>query len=493
MAQTASITSAFINGIDALPVTVTASVEPGMPAFRIFGVREAYAGDLRGMVKLALRASGYDLPRATLNVSVEPSTSHYLISGPQLELPVALAILAATSQVEPTRFENALVVGSLDMSGGVREVRGVVAYMELAKELDKVLVAPPQRDHRFAGIQAHDLRSLSSAPLRPCPLDADRRECFEPNDAKGHPLTKLAMLCSAVGGHTVLLSNSWQSPHAEALTPWSVAHGIRRIMPGLTPSDQDLVDRIASICDTEPPYGRPIRAPHSSITLAAMVGGGRPIHPGEVTLASEGVLFLDDVEDFNYAVLRSLDISRSEGHVVIARSGSLCVMPAETSIVMSTRRPADMLPGAVNDLAEVVVDLSEDMTLDLEVGSLTFEDMVEIVSDAWDFGAKRAGDADLGALSELTATEGLESISRSQLSRYKVYKVARTLADIGRSQRVRSEHIRVAATLCGGRIRRHDQVTDPREPILAATEEDFDLVLGKSLHLLRPIHRSHAR
>ena len=489
MPQVASIASAVLMGIEAIPVNITATVEPGIPSFTIVGAQGVLENDIKSMVRTAIRASGFEMPRSAVHVAVEPRASRLATS---LELPMALAVLAASGQVDPKHFEDKLVVGSLGMSGLVGEVRGILSYMALAEATDKVLVAPPQSFHRFCGIPAHDLASVGLHPHASIDLDVDYNPCFVPTEFDGLPLTKLAMMCAAVGRHPLLLADSG------FVNAWSVAHGIRQILPTLSEAEQYETDTIHSVCGAVPTEGRPVRTPHCSITLAGMVGGGKPILPGEVSLAHKGVLLMDDVEEFGNSVISSLDIAVSDSQVCIVRSQELVTLPSETAIVMSTQRHLATLPPAVTALAEIVIDMAEDINCSNELsvlGDLTFMEMADIVEAAIAFKTERVeypnsiSRSARETLEELCDDGDVISLDGQDLDKYKVLSVSRTLADIAQSQQVNEEHVRLAATLCGGRVLTHALSVDDKEPILFVDGCNYDEIVGPRLHERHPTFR----
>ena len=493
MPRSASISTAVLQGIEAIPAKVTATVGPGPAEFCIEGAGSMLANDMRAMVGAAMRSSGYVPPLGHVHVTVEPSSE--LAVPPlttSLELPMALAILAATEQIDPAPFTDTLVAGSLDADGGIGELRGVVSYMGLANAMGKALVAHPQRFQRFEGVPAHSLATITRLPLSQVVLDGDRNSSFEPMDLEGFPLTKLAMMCSTVGSHPLLLGGCYRDPHAITISPWWVANGIVRIMPIPSEAERDEMELIHSACGAVPPDGRPVRMPHHSITLAGMVGGGRPIIPGEVSLAHGGVLLMDDVEHFDRATLAALEVAVSCSEVSIARSDQLVTIPSEAMVVMATQRRLTALPPSTTAFAQIVIDVDEDVALGTELrslGDLSLEEMSEAVADAKAFQAKREVLCDTETIDEigrLCSDEETVTIDRQPLDMSRMLSVSRTIADIDQSLQVCPEHVRLAASLCGGRSLPRAFNADEREPILIADEVDFETIVGRRLHEHRP-------
>lgn len=322
--ETATVTTCAVRGVESVPVTVECAVSgSAIPAIVIVGMRDSDAAESRLRIRSALRASGYELGNRNVAFNVAPSGVGRL-GGSGFDLALAVAYLAATRQIDPSIAEGRMFVGELMLSGNVR-AEGVDLYNSsrcAAGNGMELVTGAADADAQYP-CEYLELASLDS--LR-CGEMVRRRHVW-PNGKPGVP-DVVQVLPS---GNVMLLGSRKAAlelvrSHADSL-------------PALGPEELGDVASIYSSaradCGRIANGGRPFRAPHCSITAVGMLGGGRPVRPGEVTLAHNGVLFLEDIQEFAPTILQALRQPVAEGLVRIARAEGVYEMPARFQLVCS--------------------------------------------------------------------------------------------------------------------------------------------------------------
>lgn len=331
--------SAMVRGVSPVGVDVEVGVSRGIPGVSIVGMPDASVLEARSRVRCAMRACGFSVPRLSVMVNLAPGDVRK--GGTAFDLPIAVAILAATGQLPAEGLGGCLVVGELALDGSVCPVRGAVAYAEFARRRGLVLVGPASE-----GVEGVDFRPVSSLadlregvlalpPARPAPPAAPPGAggACAPDfgDVCDQEAAKRACVIAAAGGHGLLMVGP----------PGAGKTMIARCLPSILPPLEGELRREALMAHSVVGEDvsaiaagrRPFRMPHHSVSAAGLVGGDRPVRPGEATLAHGGVLFLDELPEFSRSALQALRQPMEEGEVRLVRADGVYRMPSRFMLV----------------------------------------------------------------------------------------------------------------------------------------------------------------
>ncbi len=350
----AKIQSASVVGIDAHAVEVEVDITSrGLPHFSMVGLPDVAVKESRDRVRPALKNVGFNFPLKQITVNLAPADLKK--EGSSFDLPIAVGIVAAEGVIDPGLANGYLFTGELSLDGRVKPVRGALSMAILARAMGaKGLILPRENAPEAAvvnGVNVYGLGSLpeviefltsgdSKIPLRIDPAKAlEENSCYEEDfsEVKGQEHAKRALEVSAAGGHNVLMIG----PPGSGKT--MLSKRLSTILPRMTFEEALETTRIHSVAgllkDGQPLLAiRPFRSPHHTISDVALIGGGQIPKPGEVSLAHNGVLFLDELPEFKRNVLEVLRQPIENGEVTVSRAVASVTYPS-TFMLVSAMNP----------------------------------------------------------------------------------------------------------------------------------------------------------
>lgn len=344
----ANVCTGAIKGIEGFAVSVEVDIAPGLPTLAVVGLPDAEVRESKERVVAAVRNSGFDFPTKRITVNLSPAELRK--SGTQFDLPIALGILAASEQLSPeaaAKIKDLLVLGELALDGSLRPCAGVLPMLISCKKLGKTAVIPPQNvlEGQVSGapfITPHTLKELAGylegkLTLQDVKLSYVPQEEKSPaaeldfSEVKGQALAKRALEIAAAGGHNVLMIGLPGTGKS------MLAKRFPGILPPLTQEESLEITKIYSICNlmgkSRLLTRRPFRDPHHTISDVALIGGGSTPRPGEVSLAHNGVLFLDEFAEFSRSSLEVLREPLENGCVTISRAKETVSYPARFTLI----------------------------------------------------------------------------------------------------------------------------------------------------------------
>ncbi len=503
----AKIKSRALDGLNGYAVTVEVDINSGLPGIEMVGLASTATKEAKERVRSAVKNSGFKYPTRRITVNLAPADTKK--EGATLDLPVAVGILAASEQICGEKYKQFNIIGELSLDGRLNHVNGIMPLLISAVQRGESKFIIPEANKKEASfIEGAEVYALSSLKEVADFLSGEEREPVEISsyeaalskavksvdfkDVKGQSAAKRAVEIAVAGGHNVLMSG----PPGAGKT--MLARCVPSIMPEMSFKEAIEVTKIHSVAgllDSEVGIvtERPFRAPHHTVTVPSLIGGGSNARPGEVSLANHGVLFLDEVPEYSRRALETLRQPLEDRRVCVSRIAKTAEYPANFMLIASMNpcpcgnfgsktQKCTCTAQQINSYASRLSGpLLDRIDLQIEVDGVSYdefrgeeaecsEDIKKRITAAREIQRKRFEDDGILLNSEMGTREvnrycktdeacerllkkAFEKMNLSARGTTRILKVARTIADLEGCENIRPQHIAEAVQYRGAERR----------------------------------------